>query len=140
MSMTVRVDVVSAEKEIYSGLAKLVTATGNYGELGVTPGHAPLLTSLKPGEVRLIKDNDEEEVFYISGGMLEVQPHHVTVLADEAERADNLDEAAAEKARERAKEALEKREGDFDYSKAAAELARAAAQIAAIRKVRKKKH
>jgi F-type H+-transporting ATPase subunit epsilon len=138
MAMTVRVDIVSAEREIFSGLAELVVASGSLGEIGVNPGHAPLLTDLKPGDVRITKQGGEEEVFYVSGGMLEVQPHHVTVLADEALPADEIDEDKAEKARERARRAMEGKEGDIEYSLAAAELARASAQIHALRKLRKK--
>lgn len=138
MSQVVHVDIVSAEKSIYSGTAEMLVATGMQGEIGVVPGHAPLLTMLKPGEIRLTKQFGEVELYYVSGGMLEVQPHCVTILADEAVRAESLDEAEAVKAKERAEEALKNREADFDYSKAAAELARAAAQIAAIKKLRKK--
>jgi F-type H+-transporting ATPase subunit epsilon len=138
MAMTTHLEIVSAERSIYSGPAELVVATGALGEVGITPGHAPLLTILKPGEVRVTKQGGEQEIYYISGGMLEVQPRNVTVLADAAERADSLDEAAALEAKKRAEEALSNKEADFDYSLAAAELARAAAQIRAIQKVRKK--
>lgn len=134
---TVHLDIVSAEKSIFSGLAEMVVASGIQGEVGVVPGHAPLLTMLKPGEIRVTKQHGEVELYYVSGGMLEVQPHCVTVLADEALRADSLDEAEAMKAKERAEEALQNREADFDYSKASAELARAAAQVAAIQKLKK---
>lgn len=137
MAMTVHLDIVSAEKEIFSGLVELVVATGLLGEIGIVAGHAPLLTQLKPGEVRIKTQSGEEELFYVSGGMLEVQPNRVTVLADEAERADSLDEAEAIKAKERAEKALADRSTEFNYTAAAAELARAAAQINAIRKVRK---
>lgn len=137
MAFTLHLDIVSAEKEIFSGSAESVVATGLMGEVGIVPGHAPLLTQLKPGEVRITLPGGEQEIIYVSGGMLEVQPQHVTVLADEAERADSLDEAEALKAKERAEQALADRESDFNYTVAAAELARAAAQIAAIRKARK---
>lgn len=137
MVSKIHVDIVSAEKEIFSGSAVMVVATGTIGEIGIVPGHSPLLTVLKPGELRLTTSDGVNELFYVSGGMLEVQPHCVTVLADEAERADSLDEAKALKAQEKAKEALANRDADFDYSKASAELARAAAQIAAIQKLRK---
>ncbi len=137
MAQTIHLDIVSAEKSIFSGIAEMVVATGILGEIGVVPGHAPLITSLKPGEVRVTKQGGSEEVYYISGGMLEVQPHCVTVLADVAERADVLDEAKAITARERAEDALRNRDVDFDYSKAAAELARAAAMVQAIQKTRK---
>lgn len=137
MAQSIHLDIVSAEKEIFSGPAEMVIATGSLGEIGVVPGHSPLLTVLKPGEIRVTKQGGEQELFYVSGGMLEVQPHCVTVLADEAERADSLDEAEAMKAQERAREALANKGADFDYSKAAGELARAAAQVAAIQKLRK---
>lgn len=138
MPMTTHLDIVSAEKEIFSGLVEMVVVTGEIGELGITPGHAPLLTSLKPGEIRLHTGHAEEEVFYVSGGMMEVQPHYVTILADTVERADNLDEAAAIAAKERAEEALAKKDSEMDYSLATSELARAVAQIKAIQKMRKK--
>ena len=138
MAMTVHVDIVSAEAAIFSGLAEMVVSTGELGELGIVPGHAPLLTSLKPGEVRVTHTGGQVEIYYISGGMLEVQPDRVTVLADTAVRADNLDEAAALNAKKHAEEALVHRTADFDYSKATAELARATAQIQAIKKLRKK--
>jgi F-type H+-transporting ATPase subunit epsilon len=137
MTQTIHLDIVSAEKEIFSGPAEMVVASGAIGEVGVVPGHAPLLTILKPGEIRVSLPGGEKELFYVSGGMLEVQPHCVTVLADEAERADSLDEAEAIKAQERAREAIANKGADFDYSKAAGELARAAAQVAAIQKLRK---
>lgn len=138
MAITVHLDIVSAEKEIFSGLAELVVVTGELGEIGVSPGHAPLLTALKPGQVRVVKQNKEEDIFYISGGMLEVQPKKVTVLADTAIRADDLDEAAAIEAKEQAETLIAERQSDFDYTKAAVELAQAVAQIQAIRRVRKK--
>jgi F-type H+-transporting ATPase subunit epsilon len=136
MAMSVHLDIVSAQEQIFSGLAESVSATGLLGEIGIMPGHAPLLTQLKPGQVRVVKQGGEAEIFYISGGMLEVQPHQVTVLADTAQRADNLDEAAVLEAKKRAEEALANRDTDLDYSKAAAELARAIAQIRAIEKLR----
>ncbi|NKB46480.1 MAG: F0F1 ATP synthase subunit epsilon [Legionellales bacterium] len=135
-AMSVHLDIVNAQGQIFSGLAESISATGYLGEIGIMPGHAPLLTELKPGQVRVVKQGGELEVFYISGGMLEVQPHHVTVLADAAQRADSLDEAAALEAKKCAEEALANRDADFDYSKAAAELARAVAQIRAIEKLR----
>ena len=137
MAMSVHLDIVSAEEKIFSGLAEMVVATGELGEVGIAPGHAPLLTALKPGEVRVTKQGGKHEIYYISGGMLEVQPNCVTVLADVAARADSLDEAAAIEAKKKAEEALANREADFDYSRATAELARAVAQIRAIQKVRK---
>ena len=138
MAMTIHVDIVSAEKQLFSGLAELIVVTGSEGEIGIKPGHAPLLTSLKPGQVRMNKQNGEEEVYYISGGMLEVQTNTVTILADTAIRAADLDEATAIEAKKRAEEALANRQADFDYTKAAVELAQAIAQIQAIRKLRKK--
>ena len=135
--MTIHLDIVSAEKSFFSGLVQHVSVTGEMGELGVQPGHAPLITGLRPGQVHALLQSGEEEVFYISGGLLEVQPTVVTILADIVERADTLDEAAAIKAKERAEAALKDQQADFDYSKAATELAEAAAQIQAIQKLRK---
>lgn len=137
MAITTHVDIVSAEREIFSGLAEMVVATGVLGEVGISPGHAPLLTVLKPGEVRVTKQGGEEEIYYVSGGLLEVQPFCVTVLADIAERADTLDEAAALAAKAHAEEAISHKNAEIDYSVAAAELARAVAQIRAIQKARK---
>ena len=138
MAMTVHCDIVSAERQLFSGLVEIVVASGVEGDLGIMPGHAPLLTRLKPGPVRVKKQNGEEEVFYVSGGFLEVQPKLVTVLADTAERADNMDEAAAEQAKQRAKEALEGKNSEMDYSRAAAALAEAVAQLRAIQQLKKK--
>lgn len=138
MAMTIHVDIVSAEKQIYSGRAEMLLATGALGELGIAHGHAQLLTSLKPGQVRLKISDTQEEVYYISGGMLEVQPDTVTVLADIASRAEDLDEAAAIQAKAAAEEALANRNADFEYAKAAAELAEAVAQIQAIKALRKR--
>ncbi|MCG8668606.1 MAG: F0F1 ATP synthase subunit epsilon [Pseudomonadales bacterium] len=138
MAITVHCDIVSAESEIFSGLVEMVIAHGAMGDLGVTPGHAPLLTQLNPGPVRVIKQNGDEEVFYVSGGMLEVQPKIVTVLADTAVRADDVNEAAAQQAMEDARKALANQQGDIDYSTAAAQLAEAAAQIRTIRQMKNK--
>ncbi len=135
MAMTIHVDIVSAEKEIYSGLAEMVFAPLVTGEVGILPRHAPLLARMKPGEVR-VRTPSEELSFYVSGGMLEVQPHVVTVLADTALRAKDIDEAAALKAKERAEEAMKSRQSDIDYAKAQAELAEAIAQLRAIQKLR----
>jgi F-type H+-transporting ATPase subunit epsilon len=135
--MTIHVDIVSAEKEIYSGAAEMVFAPLVTGEVGVLPRHAPLLARLKPGEVR-VKTATEELHFYVSGGMLEIQPHVVTVLADSARRAKDLDEAAALQAKERAEEAMKNRQSDIDYAKAQAELAEAMAQLRAIKRLRDK--
>jgi len=136
MSMTIHVDIVSAEDEIYSGLAEMVFAPGILGELGIAPRHAPLVSQLKPGEVR-VKTDKEELAFFISGGILEVQPHLVTVLSDTAVRAADLDEAKAIEAKKRAEEALADRASNIDYAKAQAELAEAAAQLSAISRLRK---
>lgn len=138
MAMTVHVDIVSAEQSIFSGLAQSLSATGSLGELGITPGHAPLLTALVPGQVKLLTHNGDTEWFYIDGGMLEVQPDVVTVLADTATRAADLDEAEALRAKERAEQAMQDKQADFDYSAATAELARAAAQLRTIRQLRGK--
>ena len=137
MAQTVHVDIVSAEKEIYSGTAEMVFAPLVTGEVGILPRHAPLLARMKPGEVR-VRSGDDELSFYVSGGLLEVQPHVVTVLADTAQRAKDLDEAAALKAKERAEEALRDRKADLDYAKAQAELAEAIAQLRAIQKLRER--
>jgi F-type H+-transporting ATPase subunit epsilon len=137
MTMTIHVDIVSAEAQIFSGLAERVVAMGKEGELGIHPQHSPLLTSLKPGPVRIIKHEGEEEIFYISGGILEIQPHVVTILADTVMRANDLDEAAALEAKERAEQALKDRKSEIDFAKASGELAQAMAQLASIRKLKK---
>lgn len=136
--MSIHLDIVSAEKEIFSGLVQSVVATGALGELGVMLGHTPLLTSLKPGEVRLVKINGESEVIYISGGFLEVQPDIVTILADTAVRAAEIDEAAAREAQKIAASKIAQKTSELEYSKALAELAQAAAQLRAISKLRSK--
>lgn len=138
MAMTVHCDIVSAEEALFSGLVEMVVATGSQGELGITFGHAPLLTDLKPGPVRIIKQNGEEEVYYLSGGHLEVQPNSVSVLADVANRADSLDEAAVLAAKAEAEHALANKAGEFDYSRAATQLAEAMAQLRTIQQLRKK--
>lgn len=138
MAMTIHCDIVSAEEELFSGLVRLVVATGTLGDLGVTYGHAPLLTALDPGPVRLIKDDGEEEIYYLSGGHLEVQPHVVTILADTALRAGDMDEAAALEAKKQAEQVLQNRSGEFDYSRAAAQLAEAAAQLRTLQAIRRK--
>ena len=137
MSMTMHCDIVSAEKSIFSGLVEMVVAAGSLGDLGIAPGHAPLLTALIPGPVKLILQNGEEEVFYVSGGFLEVQRGVVTLLSDTALRADDLDEAAAQQAVEDAERAIANQGAEFDYSIAAAQLAEAAAQLRSLRKIRK---
>ena len=134
---TVRCDVVSAENEIFSGEVEMLICTGALGDLGITPGHAPLLTQLKPGPIRLIGEQEEEKIFYVSGGFLEVQEKLITVLADTALRADDIDEAAAAEAQKRAEQELSDREADFDYSLAVTRLAEAAAQLRTLREIRK---
>lgn len=139
MAMTMHVDVVSAEAEIFSGPATMLFAPGVMGELGIMPRHAPLLTRIKPGEVRVqTPDSEEELIFYVSGGMLEIQPQAVTVLADTALRAHDIDEAAALEAKERAEKLLEDQKDDVDYASASAELAEAMAQLQAISRLKKK--
>ena len=138
MAKTLQVDIVSAEQAIFSGTAERVIAPGEAGELGILPEHMPLLTRIKPGTVR-IQNGSEEEVIYVSGGMMEVQPDRVTVLADTSVRAHDLDEAKAMEAERLAKEALADRSGAIDHAKAQIELAQAAAQIAAIRKLRQRR-
>ena len=138
MAMTIHCDIVSAEEEIFSGLVEMVIATGDLGDLGVGHGHAPLLTGLKPGPVRLITQNGEEQVYYVSGGYLEVQPSAVTVLADTALRADDVDEAAAIEAQKQAEQDLLNKGADFDYSRAAIQLAEAVAQLRVLKALRKK--
>lgn len=138
MAMTIHCEVVSAEKAIFSGLVEMVVAAGDLGDLGVVYGHAPLLTGLIPGPVRVIKQGGEEEVFYVSGGYLEVQPNTVTILADTALRAGDIDEAAAKQAQEAALHAMTNQAGEFDYSQAAVQLAESVAQLRAIQQLRKK--
>ncbi len=138
MAMTVHVDVVSAEESIFSGLVEMVVVPGEMGELGIYPRHAPLLTRIKPGSVRLkLPDQNEFVVIYVSGGMLEVQPSVVTILADTAIRGADLDEARSLEAKHAAEEAMKNRASDIDYAKAQAELSEALAQLQAIQKMRK---
>ena len=134
---TIYVDIVSAEGEIYTGDAAMVFAPAQMGEIGIAPNHAPLLTGLRPGGVRVKTPEGEELFFYVSGGIIEIQPKHVTVLADTALRARDLDEAAAEQARRRAEDLLENRESAVDVARAQAELAQAAAQLALLEKIKK---
>ena len=136
--LSVNLNVVSAEEELFSGSIESLQITGSEGELGIMPGHAPLLTSLKPGMARIVKKGGDEEVIYLSGGMLEVQPNSVTVLADIAVRGGDLDEQAAEDAKQRAQEKLNAHGDDVDYAEAAAELARAVAQLRVIQATSKK--
>ncbi len=136
MAMTIHVDIVSAESEIYSGLAELVVAPAEMGEVGIAARHAPFLTRLKPGEVRVKVSSNEMHPFYISGGLLEVQPHVVTILADSAVRAKDIDEAAALEAKRKAEEMLSDKSGKIDYAVAQAQLAEAVMQLRTLEKYR----
>ena len=139
MVATVHIDVVSAEESIFSGEAEFIAAPAQMGEVGIYPRHAPMITSIKPGALRIkLADKNEEQLIYISGGILEVQPSVVTVLADTAIRGHDLDEAQASAAKKAAEEAMKNRTSDVDYAKAQAELAEAIAQIQAIQKLRQK--
>ncbi|CAM8445267.1 AtpC F0F1-type ATP synthase, epsilon subunit (mitochondrial delta subunit) [Candidatus Methylopumilus universalis] len=139
MVATVHIDVVSAEESIFSGEAEFIAAPAQMGEVGIYPHHAPMITSIKPGALRIkLADKNEEQLIYISGGILEVQPGVVTVLADTAIRGGDLDEAKANAAKKAAEEAMKNRSSDVDYAKAQAELAEAIAQIQAIQKLRQK--
>ncbi|HCI12929.1 MAG TPA: F0F1 ATP synthase subunit epsilon [Gallionellaceae bacterium] len=141
MAMTVHVDVVSAEEQIFSGLAEVVIVPGEMGELGIYPRHTALMTRIKPGAVRIKRpDQEQEELIYVSGGMLEVQPSVVTILADTAIRGGDLDEARALEAKQAAEEAMKNRTSDMDYAQAQAELAEAIAQLRAIQQLRKQTH
>ena len=130
MAMTYHLDVVSAEQQMFSGLVEKIQVTGSEGELGIYPGHAPLLTAIKPGMIRIVKQHGHEEFIYLSGGILEVQPGNVTVLADTAIRGQDLDEARAE-------EHISSSHGDVDYAQASAELAKAIAQLRVIELTKK---
>lgn len=134
---TMQVEVVSAEQEIFSGQATMLIATAQSGELGIYPQHTPLLTNLKAGDVRVQTEDGEEQVIYVSGGILEVTPKKVTVLSDTAIRAGDIDEAAAVEAQRKAEQALKDTSADIDYAKAKADLARAAAQLQALKKMKK---
>jgi len=136
---TIQVDVVSAEEMIFSGMAKFVALPGESGELGIMPGHTPLITRIKPGAVRIEKADGSEEFVFVAGGILEVQPHHVTVLSDTAIRGKDLDEAKASDARSQAEEALKNAKSEIDMARATSELAVLAAQLTALRKFRQKK-
>ncbi len=138
MSMTIKVDIVSAEGEIYSGSAEMIFAPAEMGEVGIAPRHAPFITRLNPGEVRVKVNEEEQYPFYISGGLLEVQSHLVTVLADTAIRAKDIDEAAALEAKAKAEEALQDKSGKIDYAKAQAQLLEAMMQLKTLDRLRKK--
>lgn len=135
---TVQCDIVSANESLFSGPVEMVVATGSLGELGINAGHAPLLSDLKPGPVRIIKSAGEEELYYLSGGYLEVQPNAISILADTAVRADDIDEAAAAEAVKVAEQGLANQNGEIEYSKAAAMLAEATAQLRTVQTLRKK--
>ncbi|WP_454742324.1 F0F1 ATP synthase subunit epsilon [Cupriavidus necator] len=136
---TILVDVVSAEASIFSGQAKFVALPGESGELGILPGHTPLITRIQPGAVRIEKEDGSEEFVFVAGGILEVQPKHVTVLADTAIRGGDLDEAKAQEAKRAAVELMQNQSSDLDLARAQSELAVAAAQLAAIARLRRKK-
>lgn len=138
MAMTFHCDIVSAEDSLFSGLVELLVASGSEGEVGVCYGHAPLLTSLKPGPIRVRKQGGEEEIYYINSGFLEIQPHAVTVLADTALRAGDMDEAKALEAKKHAEQELSNQSSEINYSRAAIQLAEAAAQLRTIQAIRKK--
>lgn len=138
MTMTVHVDIVSAENEIFSGLAEMVFAPAELGEVGISPRHAPLITKLLPGEVRVKVGDAETQEYHVSGGILEVQPHLVTVLADTAIRASDIDEASALEAKAKAEEMLTDKSGKIDFSKAQAELAQAMSQLRTLNRLRKR--
>ena len=137
MTTTIRCDIVSAEAEIFHGTATLVVASGEMGELGIAPRHAPLITRLKPGQVRVIAENGDEQSFYVSGGIIEVQPQVVTILADTAIRAKDLDEAAVIRAKEEAERLLATRTDTVEVAQAQAELAQLVAQVQAIERLKK---
>ena len=140
MATTVHCSIVSAEQEIFSGLVEMVVASGTLGELGIMPGHAPLLSGIKPGPVRLILEGGEEEVFFASGGYIEVQPTAVTILADTAIRADNIDEAAAAEAEKKAQAELNDNRADVDFARVSADLQEQAAMLRTVRKLREQKN
>ena len=140
MAMTIHVDVVSAEESIFSGLAEFVVLPGEAGELGILPGHMPLMTRIKPGAVRIKRQDGSEELIFVASGLLEVQPGLITVLADTAIRGGDLDEAKALESRKAAAEAMANRASAMDYGRAQAELAEATAQLAAIDRLRKRRH
>lgn len=136
--MTIHVDIVSAEAEIYSGSAVMVHAPAEMGEVGIAPRHTPLVTRLNPGDVRVQKEDGDEEIVYVSGGILEVQPHVVTVLSDTAIRAGDIDEAAAREAKRKAEERIAQQQDEYDFARARAELAEAAAQLQTLQRLRRR--
>ena len=139
MASTVFCSIVSAEEEIFSGQVEMMVANGTEGELGIMPGHTPLLTGVQPGPVRLILEGGEEEIYFASGGFLEVQPTSITILADTALRADDLDEAAAVEAQQKAEHELQNAKADIDFARVAADLQEQAALLRTIQKIRDKK-
>ena len=138
METSVYCDIVSADESLFSGAVRMVVATGSIGEMGITPGHAPLLSHLKPGPIRLVMENEEEQVFYLSGGYIEVQPNNIAILADTAVRAGDIDEASAAEALKSAEQAMANLSSEIDYSKAAIMLAEATAQLRTVQTLRKK--
>lgn len=138
MAATMQCDIASTESRIYSGRVESLVCTGTLGDMGILPGHAPLLSALIPGPVRLVTQEGEEMIFYVSGGYVEVQPGIVNILADTAIRADDMDEAQAEQAKKDVEDAIAHRDAEFEYSRAASQLAEAAAQIRTIQQLRKK--
>ncbi len=139
MASTVHCSIVSAEKEIFNGMVERVVATGTIGELGIYPGHTPLLTGVQPGPVRLVLEGGEEEIFFASGGFLEVQPTYITILADTALRADDIDEAAAKAAEAKAEQELGDQRGEVDFARVASDLQEQAAMLRTVRKLRERK-
>jgi F-type H+-transporting ATPase subunit epsilon len=139
MSVSFHLDIVSAEESLYSGRAQSLFVMGEMGELGIYHGHTPLLTSLQPGQLRIIDKNDHESVLYVASGIVEVQPQTVTVLADTAAKAEDLDEAAAQEAKKRAEKALSDKQSEFEYSQALRELAQATAQLRVIKRSRSRR-
>ncbi len=139
MTKTITCDIVSAEEELFSGKITWLSVMGSQGELGIKPGHAPLLTAITPGPVHLYGVDGKEEIFYLSGGYIEVLPKEIKILADTAMRADDLDEAAAKEAKQQAAKDLLTQQGEFNYGQAAAQLAEAAAQLRTLRAIRKLK-
>ena len=140
MATTVHCSIVSAEQEIFSGLVEMVVASGTLGELGIMPGHAPLLSGIKPGPVKLVLEGGDEEIFFASGGFIEVQPTAVTILADTAIRADNIDEAAASEAEQRAQAELNDQRAEVDFARVNADLQEQAAMLRTVRKMRDQKN
>jgi F-type H+-transporting ATPase subunit epsilon len=140
MATTVHCSIVSAEQEIFSGLVEMVVASGTLGELGIMPGHTPLLSGIKPGPVKLVLEGGDEEIFFASGGFIEVQPTAVTILADTAIRADNIDEAAASEAEQKAQAELNDQRAEVDFARVNADLQEQAAMLRTVRKMRDQKN